>query len=906
MHGSTLLPAELVEALTRGVTILTGNQRAARTLRQQVDLRNRARNLTHWEPPAVLAWDSWIASLWQRLLIDGHATRLLLNRPQEHTLWRMIIAADPEGSTLRTADALAEMAADAYSRLAAYRGEHRLRTAGISADTRAFQRWAQAFERLCRIENYLPQAQLEAALIAAVAAGQISPPAEGYLLAGFDRTTPAQQALIDAVRGAGCPITAFTLASPARALHLVTATDERDELHAAANWMRRHLEANPAARIALIVPSLGDHRTTIDRVLRHTLAPELEDITAPQTPAPFEFSLGMPLAQAPIVATALDLLRWTIQPLPTVRISQLLLSPYLAASPAEINARAEFDAYELRRIRTLRPELTLDAMLRQTESAKRSSRLPRLIAALKAMRRAVTSEALTTADLRPAADWADAIRALLEAAGWSASSDDSIEFQTRRKWESVLDELATLDFQGARFTFPDTLEALARLAQQTLFAPESRGAAVQVLGPLESAGSTFDAIWFLNAGDLSWPVHSGSNPLLAWHLQRDLGMPGTDPAEDIAQVRRITGRVASSAPTVVFSYAQQSATGHQRPSSALAGLRLEPLIVPPIASPQAFLTLEAIDDSPNLPQLPDQVIRGGAQILKLQAACGFRAFAEQRLWATALDTTEAGIDARENGTIIHVVLQHFWDQVHDQVTLRGLTAENRRQLLATAIDAALHKVEAAAISTWDAAFLAIQRERLLALLDSWLLAELGREVPFTVSRQETELTDVTIGPLRLPHSVARIDATAHGDVILDYKTGKPNVADWLSDRPDEPQLPLYAVLAGARDLAGVAFAQIRPGKDMSLYGYETEPGILLKPSSLSRPLEIQLEDWNRVLTELATSFHDGDIRVRPKKYPNTCAFCAQRILCRLDLSVLDQPEDEADQDYDSDAETDDV
>ena len=36
-----LLPVEIVEALERGATVVTGNQRAARRLRQAFDRRNR-------------------------------------------------------------------------------------------------------------------------------------------------------------------------------------------------------------------------------------------------------------------------------------------------------------------------------------------------------------------------------------------------------------------------------------------------------------------------------------------------------------------------------------------------------------------------------------------------------------------------------------------------------------------------------------------------------------------------------------------------------------------------------------------------------------------------------------------------------------------------------------------------
>jgi len=68
--------------------------------------------------------------------------------------------------------------------------------------------------------------------------------------------------------------------------------------------------------------------------------------------------------------------------------------------------------------------------------------------------------------------------------------EDSYEFQLRRRWESALDELATLDFSGVRVRFGEALVGLDRIARETLFAPESRETSVQVMGPLEAAGES--------------------------------------------------------------------------------------------------------------------------------------------------------------------------------------------------------------------------------------------------------------------------------------------------------------------------------------------------------------------------------------------------------------------------------
>ena len=166
---------------------------------------------------------------------------------------------------------------------------------------------------------------------------------------------------------------------------LVAAADEREELRTAARWVRRLLEEQPEARVAVIVPGLEKQRAEIDRVFREVLAPELEDITASANAAPFEFSVGTMLADTPMVAVALDLLRWCMGALPLERVSGLLLSPYLAATEREYGARAEFDAFELRRAKMLRPEISLEWLIAAIEGSRRRARLSGLLGRLRTM-----------------------------------------------------------------------------------------------------------------------------------------------------------------------------------------------------------------------------------------------------------------------------------------------------------------------------------------------------------------------------------------------------------------------------------------------------------------------------------------------------------------------------------------
>jgi probable DNA repair protein len=894
MDGVELLPVEIAEALERGAVVVTGNQRAARALRRGFDRRNRERGLANWAPPAVIAWDAWMAALWRELLIEGHAEPMLLNRTQEHALWRAALKADTELASLRTVDALAEMAAEAWRLLCRYEGQLRLREAEGSSDTRAFQWWARALERRCRTQGFLAQAQLEEALRGAVDNGLLRMPAGGVVLVGFDGMTPAQTKLVEALHSAGVAVEELRPAVDAVQRTLVEAADEQGELRVAARWVREFLEKQPAAKVAVIVPGLETQRREIDRVFREVLAPELEDIRASSEARPYEFSLGVALAEMPMVATALDLLRWAAGALPLERVSALLLSRHFAMTSEERRVRAEFDAFELRKTWMLRPEISLDGLFAAVEVSKRRARLLRLLGVLRSMR--AVANRLQGMTARTNAEWAAGMREFLQAAAWgSGAGETSVEFQTRRKWESALDELATLDFDGTQLEFAQALEALERIARQTTFAPESRDAPVQVMGPLESAGGSFDVVWFLRAGDLSWPVVAKANPLLPWAMQRELGMPGVDATRDAEQARRVTERVAGSAPTVVFSYATESADGRQRASQVLEGLKLEETTAAELLAPESahvVVELEEVEDDATVAALPDRVIRGGAAVLQAQAACGFRAFAEHRLGSTELESVELGMDALESGNVVHKVMEAFWGQVKTQDGLREMTPAERHAALDAAIGEGLKKIAQLSASNWDAAYVEMQHARLQRLLRPWLEHELARP-KFTVKQREETASNVQIGPLHLSVRMDRVDETAGGELVIDYKTGRAATNDWLSDRPDAPQLPLYAVVSNAERLGGVAFARLRVGKEMGWKGYAAGEGVLLKPDRIKTgSFAAQVEEWREVLTKLAEQFAAGDARVLPKIYPKTCKYCGQRLLCRVVGAELEETEEE--------------
>ena len=97
--------------------------------------------------------------------------------------------------------------------------------------------------------------------------------------------------------------------------------------------------------------------------------------------------------------------------------------------------------------------------------------------------------------------------------------------------------------------------------------------------------------------------------------------------------------------------------------------------------------------------------------------------------------------------------------------------------------------------------------------------------------------------LQLDLKVDRIDRMPSGKyVVLDYKTSDNlNVEDWDGDRPDAPQLPLYAVKSG-RDVEGVYYAKLVPARDKAVRVTAGEALAWREP------------EWRRVVDQLGVQF----------------------------------------------------
>jgi RecB family exonuclease len=185
----------------------------------------------------------------------------------------------------------------------------------------------------------------------------------------------------------------------------------------------------------------------------------------------------------------------------------------------------------------------------------------------------------------------------------------------------------------------------------------------------------------------------------------------------------------------------------------------------------------------------------------------------------------------------------------------------------------------------------LERKRLGKLAREWLEVERER-APFTVVATEDK-RELAVAGLKLSGRIDRMDRLeSGGHAVIDYKTGNPSPHQWMNQRPEDPQLPLYALNA-AEPVSAVAFAKLKTG-GMRYMGFSRAKDAIPKVK-LAEDWASLLAGWRKELEVLGTGFAAGDARVDPKKLLSTCRYCDLQPLCRVyeRLSALgDEGEDE--------------
>jgi len=506
--------------------------------------------------------------------------------------------------------------------------------------------------------------------------------------------------------------------------------------------------------------------------------------------------------------------------------------------------------------------------------------------------------------------WIDAF----EAGPWSLRARwSSAEFQSTVRFRELLETLALGDRTFESLSRRAAESILERAARDTPFQIQTGIPPVWVSSQLSDPWLAYAGIWVAGCDESRWPPPVDPIALIPPALQRQHGVIAASAEAQLAFATDLQSRWLARAQACVFS-SSDPGEGRHVPASPLLAELAEPggharRASSPSASPESAavsagtpsvspppLWLAQRMEAPTLEELIDErapVVGAderthGVATLKAQSQCPFRGFAETRLDAHALEQPTPGFNERERGQILHDALQGIFTEVRDSRSLKDLIAQPEASAarIAGHIRRAVEKQ--CARRNPGERWAERERNRLQRLLERWLELESMR-APFQVEHIEEGGETAHHGGLAYTLRIDRIDRLEDGSrVLIDYKTGWVT-PDWRGERPDNPQLPMYA-LKHRENLVAVAYGRVSAAECRFVAESgraDIFPGV--RPSRLEGMASFAelVVAWQRRVESLAEEFARGAAEVAPKD--TACRYCRLQGLCRVP-STLDASE----------------
>jgi probable DNA repair protein len=862
-------------AALAGHTVLAPSQELATLAFEALERAYRAAGREVWPTPQIREFGSWQRDRHaQRQLTEGALPRCL-TEIEERELWRDVVAAGDSHAGALDPAAAARLARRARRTVIEYGIPWSALAAYPSEETEVFLQWTASYDERCRALGCISSDDLTGRLEANperlcwMESAAWRPAARAWLSHHGTRLAPGRVA----------PTTLLRMHAGSQAA----------EMAAAADWAKSRLETDPNFRAWLCVPDLNSRRTEVVDAFDAALAVHRFALDGDGGGAPYAVAGGTSLAEYASVRIALDCLEAAEATLSFARFSALLRSPYLQATDAEQNTAALLDV-------ALRDRAPSEASMRfWLDFADATARNLDLAPASAVQRLRAVGAALATAPgARRFSDWLTVWTAALQSGPWGLQAAwSSTEYQASARLRELLAGLASADAFFGMQSRESALRVLRRAARDTSFQPQTGVPPIWVSNQLIDPWLSFDGLWVSNMSADQWPAPVAPVALLPVQVQRSYGVVSAKVETQRAFASGLQAGWLNRARECVFSHADATDGRVTAPSPLLPHDAASLYAAGDAPQPRPHWQAQ-LREAPPLERFCDELAPSfaapertrGVASLRAQSLCAFRGFAETRLMADGLEQPTPGFNDRERGQIVHHVLEYVWSVLGDSDALHALSAQAQYELLEEAARRALQAVCARRDPgpTWR------RREhvRLHKLLGLWLDAERQRQ-PFTIEWLEQAAHTARFAGVDFRVRIDRSDRLLSGGrVLIDYKTGSP-LPDWRGDRPNNPQLPIYALLS-PESLAAVAYGRVNAAG--ACFVFEADRPGIFSPGARVTSLEgagslaALVQIWSSRIERLAGDFARGHAAVAPTA--TACRLCQLQGLCRVPSTLVDE------------------
>jgi ATP-dependent helicase/nuclease subunit B len=836
--------SSVIQAMRDGAAIITPNNRLAEQLLAHYITEDGRCTL---EKPTCLPYQAFLQHSFERLChqnpFDTHP--VLLNDAQLRTVWRHVLTPDENSQHHQK---LLNSVLSAWTICNDWQINLPHPDFELTEQTKQFETWRANGEARLSSLHALAKQQLADHLIKHLK----HPPFKRMLWVCFDDYTPMQQALQAHLSALGVEQNHDDFTGDAtHQTYQCIARDKHDEYARMLHFVQEKLE-DGATHIGLVIPDLNQEAPSLMRYFKRHLP---EDV--------FNISLGKPLTEYPLVAHALQWISLNQTELSQHQAQLLLSSPHLVAAQAEFLARASclnnIPLLQERRIPFSRFKHAI-----QTPA-------PALSEALNAL----SSYPKTQTPLA----WARLFYERLTQLGFPGEAGlTSAQYQCFQRLIALMDDFIALSVVTPSMCAKEAFRSLHDLAKNTIFQPEKSDAPVQILGLLEASGCTFDAVWMSGSTDQKLPTRTRLSAFIPIALQRELDMPYANASREQRLAEKRITRLQLASVEQVFSYPALVGDIPALPSPLISNHLELPKARAPIHLTHPTLLLTELEPY-SYPFTEQDVRTGGTARLADQALCPFRAFAAHRLKATTQPEPTEGPDAMLRGQVIHHILELLWKKLKTQRALIACSQAELNAYIDEAINTALKPIKANKPTSFPELMQTVEHERLKRLVHACLTWDKSRPA-FDIEAIE-ESFHLTLGELEFRVRVDRLDRLHTGEKwILDYKSRLPSPLPWHEERPESPQLLLYALLDDA--IRGLLFVELKNGQTACRGFTEDAPDLPgIKAIKEDESWSTYQHTWHQRLTTLAHEFQTGHSVPRPPK-KSTCQTCNFQPLCRIE------------------------